>query len=112
MCTAGKNDGSVDGERYFECDPKFGLFVRPDKLHIDRKGRVIRAPPTSSVGSSHRPRPMHTSTTMGALAAAANTPISTSSTMKRSKSTAEKLSDSGMRRSASKSKLNYFPDNE
>jgi len=82
----GKNDGSVDGERYFECDPKCGLFVRPDKLNIDRKarrgGRSANTP-SPSVGLSG-----HTG-------------------MKRSKSSAERLVDSAhsMRRSASKSNI-------
>lgn len=28
----GKNDGSVQGERYFECEPGFGMFIRPTAI--------------------------------------------------------------------------------
>ncbi|RWS28868.1 CAP-Gly domain-containing linker protein 1-like isoform X5 [Leptotrombidium deliense] len=31
----GKNDGSVNGVRYFECKPKYGLFIRPMKATIE-----------------------------------------------------------------------------
>jgi CAP-Gly domain-containing linker protein 3/4 len=28
---AGKNDGEVEGRRYFQCKPDHGLLVRPEK---------------------------------------------------------------------------------
>ncbi|CAI2177703.1 18964_t:CDS:2 [Funneliformis geosporum] len=28
----GKHDGTVQGERYFECTPKYGAFIRPNKI--------------------------------------------------------------------------------
>lgn len=32
LVPVGKNDGSVNGIRYFACKPRFGSFVRPDKV--------------------------------------------------------------------------------
>ena len=39
---AGKNDGSVKGVRYFSCGAKRGVFVRPDKVMLDKRGRTVR----------------------------------------------------------------------
>lgn len=35
----GKNDGSVQGVRYFECVPLFGVFVRA------RQAKILKPPP-------------------------------------------------------------------
>lgn len=37
---AGKNDGSVGGHRYFDCDPHFGIFVRPDRVEVGNWGEL------------------------------------------------------------------------
>ena len=39
----GKNDGCVDGVRYFTCLARRGMFVRPKSLKLDRRGREMRA---------------------------------------------------------------------
>lgn len=39
----GKNDGAVNGHRYFTCRSKCGIFVKVDKLIQDRRGRALRS---------------------------------------------------------------------
>ncbi|KAB7500910.1 Tubulin-specific chaperone B, partial [Armadillidium nasatum] len=78
----GKNDGCVNGVRYFSCRPKCGMFVRPDKVILDRRGRAMRSGKSSqSQGGSLAP----------------------TGHMKRSRSTADRLSDVGTLRGHSKS---------
>ncbi|XP_036358339.1 kinesin-like protein KIF13A isoform X8 [Octopus sinensis] len=38
----GKNDGSVNGSRYFKCRSKHGIFVRHDKLIWDKRRRSTK----------------------------------------------------------------------
>ena len=39
----GKNDGAVQGERYFDCEAGYGMFIRPTAV-----GAVLQAPPRES----------------------------------------------------------------
>lgn len=49
----GKNDGSVDGVRYFECPPNHGIFVHQDKVTLldGTQKKPSRASPQPQAGS-------------------------------------------------------------
>lgn len=36
----GKNDGSVNGERFFECERNTGVFVRADRVEVGDYGEL------------------------------------------------------------------------
>ncbi|KAF5271787.1 hypothetical protein FQR65_LT17583 [Abscondita terminalis] len=55
----GKNDGSVQGICYFTSRPKHGMFVRADKLILDRRGRAMRVYKSEANTTSSRGKDTH-----------------------------------------------------
>ncbi|KAM8886319.1 CAP-Gly domain-containing linker protein 1 isoform 5-T17 [Spinachia spinachia] len=107
----GKNDGSVAGVRYFQCEALRGIFTRPSKLSLtegEANGTQTAPPsraasPTPSVGSvtSHTPAtkstlPSTTTATKKASSAALATPATPSSNLARTNSeSVSNLSETG-----------------
>lgn len=50
----GKNDGSVGGVRYFECQPLQGIFTRPSKLNRQPVGEGSDSLSTDSVSAHNQ----------------------------------------------------------
>lgn len=104
----GKNDGSVAGVRYFQCEALRGIFTRPSKLSRtegEANGTQTAPPsraasPTPSVGSvaSHTPTTKSTlpSTSTSAKKASTTTPATPSSNLARTNSeSVSNLSETG-----------------
>ncbi|KAF7182186.1 hypothetical protein CNMCM7691_001665 [Aspergillus felis] len=64
----GKNDGAVQGERYFDCEPGFGMFIRPSAIAaiVEQPVRETKQPPRGGASApANRGRAQTGSTTSG-----------------------------------------------
>ncbi|XP_068569657.1 dynactin subunit 1-like isoform X2 [Cebidichthys violaceus] len=52
----GKNDGTVQGKRYFTCEENHGIFVRQSQLQVVEDGSSATSPDTPESGMSKIPR--------------------------------------------------------
>ncbi|XP_077963481.1 dynactin subunit 1 isoform X3 [Gasterosteus aculeatus] len=52
----GKNDGTVQGKRYFTCEENHGIFVRQSQLQVVEDGSSATSPDTPESGSTKIPR--------------------------------------------------------
>lgn len=48
----GKNDGTVQGKRYFSCEENHGIFVRPSQIQVIDDGSAATSPETPESGSA------------------------------------------------------------
>ena len=57
----GKNDGAVRGQRYFDCPPAHGMFIRPAAAEVIEGALTPKPPPKPQVpatnGTAKKPRP-------------------------------------------------------
>lgn len=52
----GKNDGTVQGKRYFICEENHGIFVRQSQIQVVEEGSTATSPDTSESSSTRIPR--------------------------------------------------------
>lgn len=89
---SGKNDGSVQGERYFDCEQGKGVFVRPTAITMSAR---VAMPPPLKPDTTKRSRPI---SVVPAVNKATNT---TESLTAKRQSTKNASPTSGSRRSSS-----------
>nr|XP_043903848.1 dynactin subunit 1 isoform X2 [Solea senegalensis]XP_043903849.1 dynactin subunit 1 isoform X2 [Solea senegalensis] len=52
----GKNDGTVQGKRYFTCDDSHGIFVRQSQIQLVDDGAETTSPETPEPGTGKLPK--------------------------------------------------------
>lgn len=50
----GKNDGTVQGEKYFDCEPGNGMFVRPAAVTVVAQPPPPKQRPTAAAGAAKK----------------------------------------------------------
>ena len=64
---SGKNDGSVQGQRYFDCTPGHGMFIRPSVAVITDQPTPKPRVKTAGGGNGFATKPRTQTTTLGGL---------------------------------------------
>ena len=64
---SGKNDGSVQGQRYFDCTPGHGMFIRPSVAVITDQPTPKPMVKTAGGGNGFATKPRTQTTTLGGL---------------------------------------------
>lgn len=54
---AGKNDGTVQGVKYFTCKPNHGMFLRPSQVKVVSEPTVRYRTPQIARSIAHSPDP-------------------------------------------------------